>query len=65
MNSQLTKVPDKESSHFRFYEHLLNGGTLYRDDKLNGKQEFITANSLGGDLGRIQFYGFQDLSIVQ
>jgi len=55
-------VPGTE--HHGFYRHLLAGGALYRDDRLNNVRQVITLETLGGDAARIQLYGYQDLSIL-
>lgn len=50
--------------HKKFYDHLVAGGTIYRDDKLNDKQEFLTLADLGGEAIKIVGYGYNDLHIV-
>jgi len=49
--------------HKKFYDHILNGGKVWRDDKLNNVQEWIDINTLGGDATKIRKYGYNDLSI--
>ena len=60
----MKREPSKESPHRRFYDHLIAGGKVWRDDKLNGKQEWLDIEALGGDASKITSYGYNDLSIV-
>jgi len=57
------REPSQESPHRPFWEHIKAGGRVWRDDRLNGKQEWLDLNSLGGDANKIQRYGYRDLSI--
>jgi hypothetical protein len=50
--------------HKKFFDHLLSGGTIYREDKLNNVQEFLTIADLEGDATKILGYGYSDLHIV-
>lgn len=50
-------------AHRPFYEHLLKGGTVHRDDKLNNVEEDLTLESLDGDASRVRLYGYLTLSI--
>ena len=58
------RKPSKESPHRKFYDHIMSGGKVWRDDKLNGRQEWLDIEALGGDASKIAHYGYNDLSIV-
>jgi hypothetical protein len=51
--------------HKKFFDHLLNEGTIYRDDKLNNEQEYITLRDLEYDATKILRYGYNDLTIIE
>lgn len=55
--------PQKGSPHRKYYDHLVAGGKVWRDDKLNGKQEWLDLEALNGDASNILKYGYHDLSI--
>lgn len=56
--------PDPQHSHYRFWKHISEGGSVYRDDKLNNEQEVLTLEKLGGDATKIYCYGYQDLTVL-
>lgn len=55
--------PSKGNPHRKFWEHIRQGGRVWRDDPLNGVQEWIDLESLGGNANAIQQYGYTNLSI--
>jgi hypothetical protein len=57
MNGYVTK------EHQQFYNHLKNGGKVWRNDPLNDIQEVIAADSptLKGDLSEITRFGYTNL----
>lgn len=59
------RAPQQYSPHRPFYDHLLKGGIVFRDDKTNGKQEWIDIRTLGGDAAEIQRYGYLNLQMVK
>ena len=59
----MARIPSTDSIHFKFYIHIVNGGRVWRDDKLNKIQEWMDLESLGGDASKITLYGYQDLTI--
>ena len=56
--------PSLTSPHRNFYEHLKNGGKIFRDDKLNGIQEVIGLYNLDGIAANIQYFGYLDLTCI-
>lgn len=53
--------------HEKFYRHLLNGGSVFRDDAMNDVKEVLTAQVIierKGCLCKIQHYGFLNLSCI-
>ena len=56
--------PLPDSPHRAFYEHLLKGGSIWRNDRANNVREWINLSSLGGDAARIGLYGHRDLGFT-
>ena len=50
--------------HKKFFNHLIAGGKIFRDDKLNRIQEVIDINTLKGNAMNIIYYGYKDLTIL-
>ena len=59
------RSPSPTSPHFKFWEQIRKGGRVWRNDRLNGVQEWIDLDRLGGDANEIQGFGYMDLSIPQ
>jgi hypothetical protein len=57
------REPSQESPHRKFWEHIKRGGRVWRNDSLNGIQEWIDLDCLGGNADEIQRFGYNDLSI--
>lgn len=50
--------------HRKFWECIKAGGKVWRDDRLNGVQEWLDLARLGGDANEVQRYGFNDLHLI-
>lgn len=53
--------PDPISDHYHFYQHLLAGGIVERNDSLNGAREVLAASTMAGGPASISRYGYRDL----
>jgi hypothetical protein len=51
--------------HYPFYQELLKGGKVWRDDKLNGIKEWLTLDHPGiqDNAANISYFGYKDLSL--
>ena len=56
--------PAQCSPHRPFYDALLSGKSVLRDDRLNNVKERLTLRSLDGDASQICLYGYLTLSVV-
>ena len=56
--------PVPGDSHYTFYRHLLDGGTVHRKDDLNCIECDITFADLDGDATKITRVGYKDLTVV-
>jgi hypothetical protein len=52
-----------DSPHFVFYQHLLNGNRVFRDDAANGVREYINLKKLNGDAAGIGKFDVETLKI--
>lgn len=66
VGAQVSKMhpPLQDSPHRPFYDHLQNGGSVWRNDRLNNVKEWINLSAFGGDAARITLYGYKDLSFT-
>ncbi len=55
--------PQPGSPHRPFWEHIKEGKNIWRDDKLNGIQEWLSLKDLNDDPNEIVRFGYKDLSI--
>jgi hypothetical protein len=52
------------SMHQPFYEHLTNGGKVWRRDPLNRINEVLSAKSFMGECNKITKFGYKDLMVI-
>ena len=57
------REPSKEDPHRKFWEHIVAGGKVWRDDPRNNEREWLDLDRLGGDPNEIRRYGYNNLSI--
>ncbi|OIQ72189.1 hypothetical protein GALL_461850 [mine drainage metagenome] len=62
-DSTWRQPPGLNDPHHTFYQCIASGGRVWRNDPLNGIQEWIDLERLEGDPTKIMLYGHKDLSI--
>ena len=57
--------PPQDSPHYPFFVELINGGRVWRDDKLNQKQEWLTLDHprIDSNPANVCLFGYSDLSL--
>lgn len=55
--------PSADDPHHPFYQRIIAGGRVWRNDPINGVQEWLDLHRLDDDPTKIMLYGYKDLSI--
>lgn len=57
--------PVEGEPHYLLAQHLIHGGRVLGDDRLNHAHEILDLERLGGDAAEIRRYGWRDLRIEE